>query len=183
MTATPMSEALQAFYQAEGLPLHGNQEGRVDWATILGVQVPFPNLAFRKALLPYHDAIHLVTGYHTDEIGEGEVSAWSLAAGGDPLTALPYDLGGFANGLVRGPRRTIAAFYRGRGCRTPYHVPVERLLATSVDALRAEAGVDRPPRAPTLRDHLALVGYVALATSPVALALTALTFAAVGWAS
>jgi hypothetical protein len=153
--------ALEVFYETEGLPAGGTDGARLDWARAFGLPVPIPNVPARLAVLPWHDVHHLMTGYRTDEAGEGEVAAWTLATGGGPALGRFYDLGAFLVGLVRFPTRTRAAFYRGRQGRNAYGRSLDELLAADPDALRAEAGpIDARP-AP--RDRLALAGFTAMA--------------------
>ena len=40
-----------------------------------------PNPPSRKLAIRFHDLHHLMTGYGTDPVGEGEISAWELRKG------------------------------------------------------------------------------------------------------
>ena len=134
--------ALQDFYRRENLPEHGNVDVWVDWVTVFGLKLPFPNIMGRNKVLPYHDLHHLVTGYGATEAGEYEVGAWCLAAGGEPLVGYVYDVPAVLLGLIRFRKRTIAAWKRGRTGQTLYHLPLEELMEMDVDALKALAQVD-----------------------------------------
>lgn len=156
--------ALQEFYVREGLPAHGGQVGAIDWVRLFGLPVPIPNPPARKRVLVHHDAHHLVTGFGTDEIGEGEVGAWALAAGEGSFLALGYDLLSLVPGMVRAPRRLLSAFLWGRQCRTVYRFDRDELLAMDVEALRALALTDRPRRRALVGDWIALLGLLLLFT-------------------
>lgn len=134
---TTARQAMKAFWKAEDLPADGNASAWIDWLPVFGIPMPVPNPAARVAVLPYHDLHHMVTGYHTDECGECEISAWTVATGGrQPWLGRVYDSLGLAWGLVRCPRRTIAAYRRGLASRNLYGRPVEELLDLTVDELR-----------------------------------------------
>ncbi|TNE85586.1 MAG: hypothetical protein EP330_25020 [Deltaproteobacteria bacterium] len=97
----------------------------------------------RARVLPVHDLHHLLTGYGTDEIGEGEVSAWALGAGNrHHLFGLIYDCGGFLVGLPQAPGRLFQAFVRGRRGRTLYDRPAQHWLAMSVEELAEHCHTD-----------------------------------------
>ncbi len=151
------ARALEGFYRREKLPAGGHDGARIDWARAFGLPVPIVNTRARLEVLPYHDVHHLVTGYRTDEAGEAEVGAWCLGTGDGPVVGRVYDLGTFLLGLARWPRRTAAAFVRGRHGHNLYDVPAAELLATEEAVLRRRAGADRTAQAPTWRDRVALL--------------------------
>ena len=131
-------QAMHAFWAVEALPADGNQDAWIDWIPVFGVPVPLPNPQSRASLLPYHDLHHMVTGYHTDELGECEIGAWTAGTGGpQPLLGRIYDGLGLAWGLVRCPRRTVAAYRRGRASRNLYAWPIEELLEMTIDEVIA----------------------------------------------
>jgi hypothetical protein len=115
------SEALAAFYAREGLPADGGSRAR-RWRIALGpLSIPMPNFAWRSKALPVHDLHHLLTGYPCTPTGEFEMAAWEFAAGRYPhacATAFCLPLVGM--GALLAPRRTYAAFVRGRASRTLY---------------------------------------------------------------
>lgn len=150
-------QAIQDFYVAESLPDDGGIDDYLVWVRAFGVPLPVPNFAARAVLVPYHDLHHVITGYATDEAGEGEVAAWCLGSGGGPLLGQLYDLGAFAVGLVRYPKRTVVAFYRGRQGRNLYRRPADDWMSWEVDDLRREARTDGPLGFTTAMDRIGLV--------------------------
>ena len=179
------TDALMAFHDAEGLPAGGTDGSRWDVARAFGLPVPVLNSRARLRILPYHDLHHVITGYRTDEAGEAEVGEWTLATetrgGSVPPLGAVYDLGTFLIGLVRAPRRTVRAFFRGRHHRNLYDREVGWCLDASVDQLRRHCHMDGEERATRGADVVALVGVVALAVAvwatpvgPLVLGLTAL---------
>jgi hypothetical protein len=117
---------------------------------LLGIPVTFPSTANRKRALPWHDLHHILTGYGTDWIGEAEIAAWELRAGGwfvarFGLVVYWLDGSGVLLGLLMSPRRVWRAFRAARGQRTLFDEtePYDTLLAMSVDVLRRKVGI--PP--------------------------------------
>jgi hypothetical protein len=110
---------------------------------VLGKNVPLPNTSSRRRVVPLHDLHHVLTGYHTDWKGEGEIGAWELGAGCN--TATLYVLNGSAAliGLALAPGRTWRAFVRGRSARSLYRerADYEGLLDLTVGALRERLGI------------------------------------------
>jgi hypothetical protein len=104
----------------------------------------FPNTRGRVAAAKLHDLHHVATEYATDWPGEAEIAAWEIAGGcGRYAWAWVLNLGAFAAGLFRAPRRTMQAFVRGRRARNLYHdVLVESNFGDmTVGALRERLGV------------------------------------------
>jgi hypothetical protein len=115
----------------------GYDEPWVDFK-IGSVPMPFPNTKQRVRAVRYHDLHHVLTGYETDFVGELEISAWEIAAGCKSFAAAwVLNLGGIAAGVVRAPRRTFAAFVRGRRHRTLYGEDLDRLLEETLGEARA----------------------------------------------
>jgi ubiquinone biosynthesis protein Coq4 len=106
-----------------------------------------PNSAGRKRLVRWHDLHHVLTGYGTDLIGEGEIGAWELRAGCTNLAGYVYNGLAAATGLLLSPRRVVRAYRRARGATTLYRLGLgyDETLALDVDALRARVGVFRAP--------------------------------------
>lgn len=152
--------ALSAFRAREGLPPNGTDGAWLDWASAFGVPVPIVNTRSRLDVLPYHDLHHLMTGYRTDEAGEAEISAWTLATGGGPPIGRLYDLAAYLLG-IRFPRRTVAAYARGRRARNLYGRPLEELLDEDLDRLRADAGPAE--HVPTASDVARAAGWFVVA--------------------
>lgn len=116
----------------------------------LGIPVTFPSTTNRKRALPLHDLHHIVTGYGTDWIGEAEISAWELRAGGRSLARFGLvvywlDVSGVLLGLLLAPQRIWLAFRTACGQRTLFNEsePFDALLEMSVDALRRKLGIPR----------------------------------------
>ncbi|HMI94684.1 MAG TPA: hypothetical protein VK509_25090 [Polyangiales bacterium] len=112
---------------------------------LLGMRIPIPNSKARSRAIRFHDLHHVATGYGTDNVGEGEISAWELRRGLRPLGLYvgAIVLGGTLLGLLVAPRRTLRA-YRASGSGTSlFHgeIPYETLLTLSIAELRAALGV------------------------------------------
>jgi hypothetical protein len=158
-------EALARFYAEQALPDGGTDGALLDWGSAFGIPIPIVNTRARFEALPYHDLHHLVAGYGTDEAGEAEISGWTLGTGGGSWFGEVYDSGAFLLGMVRFPRRTIRAFYRGRQCRNLYRRPAEHWVQHDLATLRAYAGTDAvagpdapiPAEAITTMDRIDLV--------------------------
>lgn len=75
-----LRSARDAYYAANDMPPDGGLSDK--WVRLeLGpFPVAFPNTPARRALVPYHDLHHCLTGYGTDLVGEAEVGAWVDAA-------------------------------------------------------------------------------------------------------
>jgi ubiquinone biosynthesis protein Coq4 len=98
-----------------------------------------------------HDLHHVLTGYDTDVLGEGEIGAFELAAGcADHLAAWYLNLNALAIALPLGPGRLLRAFARGRRSRCLYDREWdEALLEERVGALRGRLALAPPELAPT----------------------------------
>lgn len=161
-----LGEALRAHYAASGLPPDGGRSARA-WAIRLGpVALPLPNWQWRRRALRHHDVHHLLTGYACTPAGEFEMAAWEFAAGRFPsawATAFCLPLVGL--GALATPRRSFAAFVRGRHSRTLYAEPLTReFLETSLADLRARTVADNP--AATAGDLARYLALVALSLAP-----------------
>lgn len=119
------------------------------------IPVPFPNTAGRVRAVRFHDLHHVLTGYATDALGEFEISAWEIGAGcKDYLAAWQINLGGLAAGVVTIPRRTFAAFARGRRATSLYGRDYDALLERTVGEMQAECGLADGAPAPRAADYL-----------------------------
>lgn len=176
-TRTPvtmsMREARRTYFEDNGFgETGGYDDAWVDFK--LGpIPFPFPNTKERVRAVRYHDLHHVITGYATDIVGEFEIAAWEIAAGCKSFVAAwILNLGGTAGGLFRAPRRTFAAFVRGRRSRTIYGEPLERVLDGTVGEARARFLPAEEPRASAA--DLALFGVACAAGIVVGLATFAL---------
>ena len=166
-TADDSSMTLRAaravYFERNGLPPDGGYSER--WVKLTRNRIPlhFLNTPPRKRAVPYHDLHHILTGYDTSFTGEGEISAWELAAGTSPhWMALLLDLVGMALGLLIAPRRTLRAFVRGRRSRSLYREALsEELLSTSIGAMRTRLGIPETEHSATHIDVLWFVGFSA----------------------
>lgn len=97
-------------------------------------------LTFRNpGKVHYHDLHHVVSGYKTGLVGEGEVSAYELRGGYHTFMIWFFCLGAVGIALLLSPRRVATAWRRAKGSRTLYdsHVPYEELLEMKVEDLRS----------------------------------------------
>jgi hypothetical protein len=138
-------------------------------ATFLGITVVVPNTARHRFAIMLHDLHHVATGYGTDLVGEGEISAWELRS----VPALGLYVGGIVTfgsvmGAVLAPRRFVAALTAGKRQRRLFDLVTseasyEALLDETVGGLRRllevpEGGLaDRPRRLHVHAPRAALV--------------------------
>lgn len=133
-----MREARKLYFEANGFGDNGGYDD--PWVDFkLGpIPMPFPNTKGRVKAVRFHDMHHVLTGYDTDIAGEFEISAWEIAAGCKGMFAAWWlNLGGLAGGLFRAPRRTFAAFVRGRRGKTAYGESLDDVLDLTVAEARA----------------------------------------------
>ncbi len=173
MNDLTLRQARDLYFETNGFgPNGGYDDPWVDFS--LGpVPFPFPNTPARVRAVRFHDLHHVLTGYATSTVGEFEIAAWELAAGCKGFAAAwALNLGGLLFGLLVAPRRTVAAFFRGRGDRTVYGEAYEALLDLRVGDARARY-LAAGPRAAGLRDAalLALAAAGGVAVSLLLLAL------------
>jgi hypothetical protein len=148
----PLSPALNVrgardSYLAEnGFTVEG-YDAKWTQASFFGVPFRVPNTKRHSDAIKLHDLHHVATGYGTDLVGEGEISAWEFQRG---VRALGLYVGsivtaGLAAGLILAPRRTLAAWRAARGDASLFHskTSYESLLAMSVGELRDALGVPR----------------------------------------
>ncbi len=126
------------------------------------IPFPFPNTQARVRAVRYHDLHHVLTGYATDFRGELEIAAWEIGAGcRDFWAAWQLNLGGTAAGALLIPKRTFAAFVRGRRSRSLYGLPFEELLTSTVTETRRRMQVPDAAPPATLADRLLFATAVA----------------------
>jgi len=108
---------------------------------------PFPlyfyNFKSRRDAVAIHEVHHILTGYDTSLIGEGQVSAWELGSGFKPTgLATTYILLGAATGLILDRKKTWAAFRRGLRSRNLYgQTLTPKVLLKTLGQLRREYGL------------------------------------------
>lgn len=169
-----MREARDLYFKDNGFAPDGGYNA--SWVELkLGpIPLPFPNSPARKRAVPFHDLHHLVTGYGTDWVGEAEISAWEVGAGCGPmLVAWQLNLSMMLVGTFIAPRRTFAAFSRGRRSRSFYRDSYPSLIASTVAEAKARAAL---PVAPSARPADAALYAASLAGGLVAFAVTAALF-------
>ena len=165
--APTVREALAAFYAGQGMPPDGGGSAS-RWAIEIPgwFSVALSNFRWRRKALPVHDLHHVLTGYPCSPAGEFEMAAWEFAAGRYPhplATAFCLPLVGM--GAVLRPRRTFAAFVRGRASTTLYSEGLTpAVMNASLTQIRRSMLPHQLRRA-RLGDALA---YVALAAAAVA---------------
>lgn len=115
-------------------------------ASVFGLRFSVPNTPKHRWAIMLHDLHHVATGYGTDLVGEGEISAWELRGGLSSLGLYVGSivLGGALFGLLFAPRRVLDAFLQGGTkpslfARSDLSYPT--LMNMSVAELRAELGI------------------------------------------
>jgi hypothetical protein len=109
------------------------------------VPMKFPNTMAHQWATPLHDLHHVLTGFHTDWIGEAEIAAWELRAGCKSLVVYWLDLSAVVAGLFISPARVWRAFCAAEGHRTLYRdrALCESVIQMTVGEARARLGI--PP--------------------------------------
>lgn len=103
-----------------------------------------PNPEARQRAVPLHDVHHVVTGFGTDVIGEGEQGAWELRAGCPGFIPIFLNSVAMLGGFLLSPRRVMRAFRSGKGAETLYgstRISYDAALAMSLPDLRRRLGV------------------------------------------
>jgi hypothetical protein len=164
-----LREALARYLERSGLPPDGGYDAR--WVRTPIGPIPFviPNTAGRRRIAPAHDLHHVLTGYATDLMGEGEIAAWEIGAGVRDRSALQLELRVLGFALAWAPGRLLRAFARGRrshhlldrDCRDP------AFLGRTVAALREEIGLRAGPVPPQPADRRAFARWALLAAAVV----------------
>ena len=172
------------YFERAGFPPDGGYSASFVSLGKLGpIPLGFPNTDSRRRAVVMHDLHHVATGYQTEWAGEGEISAWEVAAGcGRFPFAWFINLQGMVMGWFVSPSRTWRAFVRGRHSRSLYAEGYrEALLRETVGGLRARLLLDRPAPAPTLGDAAAYALWCGIAAVH-ALVLLGVPIAALAWA-
>jgi hypothetical protein len=156
-----MRQALARFFADNGWPADGGYDAPWAEAAFGMVRYRVPNVAARREALRVHDLHHVLTGYATEWRGEAEISAWELGSG---VGSLPYAsliaLWGLFTGLLGAPRRTFAAFVRGRRSRNLLSSPFDpSLLEDEVGRMREQLSIPGGAVAATTSDVLAFVAW------------------------
>lgn len=143
-------EARDAYLAENGFTVAAYDDKWTD-ASFLGIKLKVPNTKRHRDAIMLHDLHHVVTGFGTDLLGEGEISAWEARRG---LSALGLYVGGIVTsgmllGLLLGPRRTLRAWRKSASRESLFPLSkeddfaarYERLLSMTVGELRKQLGV------------------------------------------
>jgi len=182
-----LKNALTRYFEENGFGPDGGYDA--SWVTGKFGPVPFafPNLDARVRAVRFHDLHHIVTGYHTDSAGEGEISAWEIASGCETFwAAWLLNLSGMTMLFLVAPRRIFHAFVRGRHSDNLYRREYDSaLLASSVREIRHQLLSDDETTPARIQDRVAFGLWFAVGIcttlAPLGILLAALV-AAVGWA-
>lgn len=141
--------ARDAYLAENGFTVEG-YDAKWTEGSFLGVRVWIPNTKRHRWGIMLHDLHHVATGYGTDPVAEGEISAWELR---HSVWALgPYVGGvvlfGALFGAVLAPRRALAAWRSAENARSLHALLLvtdepayAKLLEMTVGELRAHLGV------------------------------------------
>jgi len=154
-------EGRDAYLRENGFTVASYDEPRVR-LSFFALSFVVPNPVSRRKAVRFHDLHHVVTGYGTDLVGEGEISAWELRRGFGGLSwyTRALVLSAIAIGVVIAPRRMLRAWKRGAGPSNlfSYEHRYEDLLEMSVgdlrDLLLRRLVQAQPHEAPALARHL-----------------------------
>jgi hypothetical protein len=142
-----VGDALSAFRDSNGL---SHDERHARWWIVRAdlVAFPLPNFAWRRRAIDAHDVHHLLTGYPCTVEGELLITAWEWGAGRYPHWGATLFCGPLVlAGLLFRPRRTLAAWRRGRRSRSRYRcADLDRLADLSLAAAHALVARDAVPR-------------------------------------
>lgn len=113
-----VNAALDRYLDENGFT-HAAYEEAWTHASFLGVPVAVPNTRLHKQGIRLHDLHHVATGFGTDLVGEGEISAWELGAGlrGVGLYVGAIVCTGALVGFVAAPQRIVRAFRLARASK------------------------------------------------------------------
>jgi hypothetical protein len=136
-----LREARAVFYRGNGCAQDGGAHDQT-WSPLAcrDLKVYLPNFQWRRRALPLHDLHHVITGYEFSPRGEFQVAAWEFAAGRYPSALSTFFcLPLVCLGAAVIPRKTFAAFIRGRHSKTLYSpLDVDTLLDRTVGDVRRE---------------------------------------------
>jgi hypothetical protein len=136
-------EARQKYFDENGFGDGGYNDKFVK-GKLGPIPVYLPNTKTRLRGVKLHDLHHLATGYDTSLLGEAQISAWELAAGGMGIykSAAIYVFIALLTGLFINPKSVWLAYKRGKGCRNLFDIEfTESLLSLTVGELRGKVGL------------------------------------------
>jgi hypothetical protein len=162
--------ARDAYLAENGFALEGYDAPWTE-GSVFGIRLKVPNTRHHRWAIMLHDLFHVATGYGTNAVGEGEISAHELRNAVIPLGPYVATIVFFGTlmGVFSAPRRTWRAWCEAAKTRTPYELyPVEDakayedLLDLTVAELRAMLGI---PREGLARSPRGLHAYAPSATN------------------
>ncbi len=143
-------EARDAYLAENGFTVAAYEDAWTD-ASFFGIKLKVPNTERHRVAIMLHDLHHVATGFGTDLVGEGEISAWEARRGLAPLGVYVGGIvaSGTLLGLLLGPRRTVRAWRKSANreslfplCRArDFADRYEALLSMTVGELRRHLGV------------------------------------------
>jgi hypothetical protein len=143
---TTLRSAHRAYLEANGMPPDGGRDAKWVRADIGPIPFAFPNSEGRRRVLLAHDLHHVLTGYGTDLVGEGEVGAWELGSGLPDRTGRRLAIRVFGFVWPRHRERLHSAFMRGRRSTNLVGRSIdEAFLERSVDDVRRELHIPASP--------------------------------------
>jgi hypothetical protein len=133
--------ALDAYLAENGFT-HEAYDSRWTDASFFGMRFKVPNTRRHRWAIMLHDLHHVATGFGTDLVGEGEISAFEARS----LRPLGLYVGGIVMsatllGFVLAPRRALAALRAPGKTLWEQDVDYARLLDMTVGDLRRLMGV------------------------------------------
>ena len=146
-----VGEALARFYADHDFGDEGGINDAFAYAKVGPFSIPIPNTAARKEVIWLHDLHHLLNNYDTTWAGEGQVSAWEMAAGGfgTKLYIWLLVLMAGSTGVLFFPGVTFRAFVRGTSCRSIMSLGLskDQLKLLLVSSLKQQIGINEtsPP--------------------------------------
>jgi hypothetical protein len=148
--ALSLRDARALYFAASGF----DEKAYADrWVKLRAGPIPLYvlNTRSRVRAVRLHDLHHVVTGYDTTWIGEGEIAAFEIASGcADHYAAWFLNLCALAIGVCLSPSAMLRAFRRGCHAKNLYRTTFDdALLATTVGTVRHRLALDAAPGAPT----------------------------------
>jgi hypothetical protein len=138
-----LREARQLYFDRSGFDDKSYKEDVV-YINLGPIKFPILNTVARKKTVPLHDLHHVVTGYDTSWLGESEISAWEIGAGGTPkyLYIKIIIWSAVFWGLFINPRAVWRAYKRGHGSRNLFNREyTDDFLNLTVGHLKKEIGI------------------------------------------
>ena len=150
-------DALQLYFHANGFSADGGYNDKWVKFRVGPFYVIFPNIQSRVNAVRFHDIHHIVTGYRTNFVGEGEIGAWELGSGCSHFKTAWYLNGtAFAAGVFFSPKKFLRAYVRGLHTKNLYDARAydDTLLSKSVTELQHELGTFQADCEPTSSERV-----------------------------